>query len=202
MSQASAPTRARRRGLAALAAAGTAGLVTIAGCGVQATGLKVVGSAPSLQAQDAIGSASGGAGANGYSLYFFRDGRLNSVQRHSDTAVTQELVLQELIKGPDPTEQSEGFSSEIPSGLSVDSYTARQQLWAYQYSQALSIPEKAEVVCSMQVDLGAPSVGTVNPGEGTVWNNCSDFIEQYGAPAALPTTGNQPATAGSGQPSQ
>jgi len=187
-----AHARSRRRGLAALAAAGTAGLVGIAGCGIQSTSLRIVGSAPTLQAADEIGSASGSSGANGYELYFFRDGRLTPVQRYTDQTLSPQLVLAELIKGPDSADLSEGFSSELPPSLTVSSYVARDQEWNYQYPQALSTAEKAEIVCTVQVDLNAPSVGTVTPDQGEVWNNCSDFIEDYGAPAVLPTTAGQP----------
>lgn len=196
MMHASSPRpRSRRRGLAALAAAGTAGLVGVAGCGIQSTDLKVVGSAPTLQAANDIGSTSGGSGSNQYELYFFRDGRLTPVLRYTDETVDRDLVLEALIKGPDSTDQSEGFTSEIPAGLQIATYTADDQEWNYQYTQPLTTPEKAEIVCTVQVDLGAPSVGTISPGGDPVWNNCSDFTEDYGAPAALPTTQGQ-ATAG------
>ena len=206
MSQASvahAHSRPRRRGVAVLAAAGTAGLMSLAACGIQGTGLKVVGSAPTLQAADAIGSASGGSGANGYSLYFFRDGRLTSVQRYTDDTVSDTLVLQALMKGPDSADLSEGFSSALPTGLSVLSDDALDQKWAYEYSQPLTTAEMAEIVCTVQADLDAPSVGTLSKGYGLLWHNCSDFIEDYGAPAALPATGGEPTgVAGSDQPSQ
>jgi hypothetical protein len=38
----------------------------------------------------------------------------------------------------------------------------------------------------MQADLGAPSVGTATSAD-QIWNNCSDFSEDYGAPAILPS---------------
>jgi hypothetical protein len=186
----SSHARPRRRGLAALAAAGTAGLVGVAGCGIQSTGMKVVGAAPTLQAaNDVAGSAGAGSGANQYQLYFFRNGKLSPVLRYTDDTVTQDMVLGALIKGPDSSDQSEGFSSVIPQGLSVVSVTARDQLWNYQYSQDLTYAEKAEIVCTLQADVGAPSVGTVT-NEGTqIWDQCDDFTDDYGAPAVLATGG-------------
>lgn len=187
-----AQTRSRRRGLAALAAAGTAGVMSLVGCGIQSTGVKVVGAAPTLQAADGLVGSSAGSGTNGYALYFFRGGRLTSVERYTDQAVTDELVLQALIKGPDSTDASEGFTSNITPGLSVVSNQALAQKWAYEYSLPLTESEMAEVVCTVQADVDAPSVGTLTKGYGLVWHDCSDFTEDYGAPAVLPSTGNGP----------
>jgi hypothetical protein len=188
----SSHARARRRGLTALAAAaGTAGLMSVAGCGIQPTALKVVGSAPTLQAADDVaGSAGTGSGTNQYELYFFRNGRLSPVVRYTNQTVGPDLVFSALIKGPDPTDQSEGFSSVIPQNLSVVSDIARDQEWNYEYSQDLTLAEKAEIVCTVQADLGAPSVGTSSADGNQVWNNCNDFTDDYGAPAALATDGS------------
>jgi len=124
-----------------------------------------------------------GTGSNQYSLYFFRNGKLMPVVRYTDETVTSELVLAALIKGPSGSDQSQGYSSVIPTSLSVVSTTALNQQWNYQYSLPLSIAEKAQIVCTVQADLGAPSVGTVTSQQS--WNSCSDFSEDYGA--VLPT---------------
>ena len=175
----------RRRALGAVAAvAGTFGLMGAGGCGIQSSGMRVVGSAPSLQAANAV-TGSGNSGGNQYQLYFFRNGRLTPVLRYTDQTITQDLVLAALIKGPDSTDQAQGFSSVIPTTLQVTSTTARNQQWNYEYSLPLSIAEKAELVCTVQADLSAPSVGTATPVQ--VWNNCYDFSEDYGAPAILPS---------------
>lgn len=193
MSQAPlAQARSRRRGLAAFAAAGTAGLMSLVGCGIQSTGVKVVGAAPTLQAADGLVGSSAGSGTNGYALYFFRDGRLTPVERYTDETVTDDLVLQQLIKGPDTTDVSEGFTSNITPGLSVVSNQALQQKWAYEYSLPLAQSELAEIVCTVQANVQAPSVGTLTKGYGLVWHQCSDFTEEYGAPAVLPSTGDGP----------
>lgn len=177
----------RRRALSlAAAVAGAVGLMGVGGCGIQSSGLRVVGSAPSLQAANAVTGAQG-AGGGQYQLYFFRDGKLAPVQRYYSTeTLTQDALLAALIKGPSSTDQSQGFTSLIPASLSVVSITARDQQWDYEYSEPLTFAEKAEIVCSMQVDLSAPSVGTFFKGD-QIWNNCSDFTEDYGAPAILPS---------------
>ncbi|HEX4787093.1 MAG TPA: hypothetical protein VH372_01425 [Actinospica sp.] len=178
--------RHRRRALGVAAAvAGAVGLMGAGGCGIQSSGLRVVGSAPSLQAaNDVTGEQS--AGGDQYQLYFFRDGKLTPVQRYSSQTLTQDLLLAALIKGPTAADQSQGFTSLLPASLSVISTTARDQQWDYEYSQPLTFAQKAEIVCSLQVDLSAPSVGTYFKGD-QIWNNCSDFTEDYGAPAILPS---------------
>lgn len=179
----------RRRVLGALAAvAGTVGLLGVGGCGIQASGVRVVGSAPTLQAANDVSGATAAPGGNQnqYQLYFFRNGKLTPVLRYTDQPITQNLVLTALIKGPNSTDQSQGYTSVIPTSLTVVSTTARRQQWNYQYSLPVTIAEKAEIVCTVQQDLGAPSVGTATPGEQT-WNNCYDFTEDYGAPALLPS---------------
>ena len=188
------PRRRRGTGIAA-AVAGVLGMTGIAGCGIQASSMKVVGVAPTLQgAGDVTGTqnASGG-GTNQYALYFFRDGKLSTVMRNTDETVTQELIVEALIKGPDTVDTAEGYTSVIPSDLNVVSYTALDQQWNYQYSEPLDMAEKAEIVCSVQEDLNAPAVGTVTSQEKS-WNNCLDFSEDYGAPAYLANLGSASAT--------
>ena len=185
----------RRRGVRVTAAlAGVLGAMGVAGCGIQPSAMKVVGAAPTLQAaNDVTGTEGAGSGGNQYALYFFRDGRLTPVMRYTDDTVTEELVLEALIKGPNPTDSSDGYTSYIPNSLEVVSYTAVDQQWNYAYSQPLSTAEKAEIVCTVQADLNASSVGTfAKPDEN--WNNCSDFTEDYGAPAVLGSLGSASAT--------
>ena len=188
------PLHRRGMGLAA-AVAGMLGAIGLTGCGIQSSGMKVVGAAPSLQAaNDVTGSGDpGGSGENQYELYFFRDGRLTPVMRYTTQQVTQAVILNALIKGPNTTDAADGFTSVISDGLSVVSYTAHDQQWNYQYSQALTMAEKAEIVCTVQADLNAPSVGTATS-EAQFWNNCFDFSQDYGAPAYLANLGTATAT--------
>jgi hypothetical protein len=186
----------RRRALGAAAAvAGTVGLMGAGGCGIQSSGMRVVGSAPTLQAANDVSGSGSAGGGNQYELYFFRNGRLTPVVRYTDQTVTEDVVLAALIKGPNSTDQSDGYDSVVPTSLSVVSTTADNQQWNYQYSLPLSIAEKAEIVCTVQADLGAPSVGTWTKG-GQIWNNCYDFSEDYGAPAIVPSADSDTTSTG------
>ncbi|HET9170416.1 MAG TPA: hypothetical protein VFN97_13315 [Actinospica sp.] len=180
----------RRRGVGVVAAvAGTLGALGLAGCGIQSSSMKVVGAAPTLQAaNDATGTGNPG-GENQYSLYFFRDHKLTPVVRYTNDPVTQALIMAALIKGPDPTDTADGFTTAIPEGLSIVSFTARDQQWNYQYSEPVGLAGKAEIICSIQADLNAPSVGTATADGNQVWNYCSDFSDDFGAPAYLPSFG-------------
>jgi hypothetical protein len=193
--------RPSRRGVGVAAAiAGMVGALGLAGCGIQSTSMKVVGAAPSLQAaNDVTGTGDpGGTGENQYELYFFHAKKLTAVVRYTNETVTQELVLAALIKGPDPTDVADGYTSMIPSNLSIVSYTARDQQWNYQYSMPLTAASKAEIVCSIQADLNAPAVGTWSGSGDPIWNSCIDFSDDFGAPAYLPNLGSASASA-SGQ---
>ncbi|HWG23874.1 hypothetical protein [Actinospica sp.] len=174
-----------RRGMGVAAAvAGMVGTLGLAGCGIQSTSMKVVGTAPTLQAaNDVTGTGIPGSGNNEYQLYFFRAHRLTPVVRYSNQPVTQELILAALIKGPDSTDTADGYTSAIPGGLSIVSYTARDQQWNYQYSLPLDLAAKAEIVCSVQEDLNAPAVGSWSSSGDQFWNQCYDFTEDFGAPA-------------------
>lgn len=187
--------RWRGVGAATAMAGAMAGLLSVGGCGIQSTGLRVVGSAPTLQAANDVTGDGAGSGSFQYELYFFRGGKLTPVLRHTDQAVTSDVVLAALIKGPNTTDESQGYSSVVPTSLSVVSTTARNQQWNYQYSLPLSTAEKAEIVCTVQANLGAPSVGTATSAGDQSWNNCYDFSEDYGAPPVLPSVySNSPST--------
>ena len=186
----------RRRGMGVAAAvAGTVGALGLAGCGIQSTSMTVVGAAPSLQATNDVTGTGNPSGQNQYALYFFRDHKLTTVFRYTNNTVTQELVMAALIKGPDTTDTADGYTSAIPAGLSVVSFTAHDQQWNYQYSLPLSQAAKAEIVCSIQADLGAGEVGTATADGNQSWNSNTDFIEGFGAPAYLPNLGTASATA-------
>jgi len=175
----------RRRTIGALAAvAGTVGLMGTSGCGIQSTGLHVVGSAPSLQANELTGDS--GTGANQYELIFFRDDKLTPVLRSTNDPVTDQVVLEALIKGPSASEQAQGYSSVVPTSLQLVSNTADGEQWDYEYSMPLSNQEKAQIVCTLQADLNEKAVGTFYRKDQT-WNECIDFADAYGAPAILPS---------------
>lgn len=184
-----------RRGMGLVAAvAGMVGAMGLTGCGIQSSGMKVVGAAPSLQAANDVTGTGAADGSNQYQLYFFRDGRLTPVVRYAAAPVTQAVIMTALIKGPNSTDTADGFTSVIPSDLAVESYTAHDQQWNYQYSQTLTGAEKAQIVCTIQANLNAPSVGTATS-ENEFWNTCFDFAQDYGAPAYLSNPGSASATA-------
>jgi hypothetical protein len=179
----------RRGPRVAVAVTGALVLLGTAGCGIQSTGLKVVGAAPKLQAaNDVTGTESPGGGGNKFELYFFRDDTLVPVLRTTDQQVSQKLVISELIKGPSGGDQANGFTTEIPASLTLLTTTAKNQAWYYAFTEPLTMAEKAQIVCTVQEDLNAPSVGVLTPVDAH-WYNCSDFTEDYGAPAYLPNPG-------------
>jgi hypothetical protein len=195
---ATAQVSPRRRGVAVAAAvAGLLGTLVLTGCGIQSTSVKVVGAAPTLQAaNDVTGTGNpGGSGENQYELYFFRAHKLSPVVRYTTQAVTQELIIASLIKGPNSTDTADGYTSAIPGSLSIVSYTARDQQWNYQYSEPLDLAAKAQIVCSIQADLNAPAVGTWSGSGDPFWYSCFDFSDDFGAPAYLPNLGTATASA-------
>jgi hypothetical protein len=178
----------------AAAVAGMVGALGLAGCGIQSSSMRVVGAAPSLQAANDVTGTGNPSGQNQYELFFFRDHKLTPVVRYTNGTVTQELIMAELIKGPQSTDTAGGFTSAIPGNLSVVSYTARDQEWNYQYSLPVSLAAKAEIVCSIQADRDAQAVGTVTADGSQSWNICSDFTDDFGAPAYLPNLDTASAT--------
>lgn len=176
--------RHRRAVRLTAAVAGFLGAMGVAGCGIQPSSMKVVGAAPTLQAANDVTGTGNANGENAYELFFFRDGKLTPVMRYSQDAITQELVMQALIGGPSTSDAADGYTSAIPNNLAVVSYTAVDQQWNYQYSAPLAMAEKAEIVCTIQQDLNAPTVGTFTA-QSELWNDCIDFSEDYGAPAVV-----------------
>jgi hypothetical protein len=176
--------RARRRGLAS--AAGAAALLATAGCGIEPTGVQVVGAPPAAQAAGALPGGGPSSGQYPYYLYFFRAGHLSSTTRFAAAPVDQRTVIEALINGPRPDEAKQGFVSEIPSSLKILDLTAQGEAWAYQFSDELGRDERAQIVCSIQANLPAPSVATVYGGARLTWNICWEDFPDLGAPAYLP----------------
>lgn len=190
--------RPRRALRLAAAAAGVFGVLGTAGCGIQSSSMKVVGAAPTLQAANDVTSSGSSGSGNQYQLFFFVGDKLTETTRYTDETVTQQLLLDTLIKGPTSTETAAGYSSPIPGDLSVLSFTARDQQWNYAYSAPIGMAERAEIVCTIQQNLTeAQAVGTDTDDQDS-WNSCSDFADDYGAPAALPNLGNSATPTDSG----
>jgi hypothetical protein len=180
-----ATVRTRRRGLAS--AVGAAALLTTAGCGIEPTGVSVVGAPPAVQgAGDLIGGGST-AGAYAYYLYFFRDGHLAVTTRYLSEQADQDSVLKQVLAGPTKTELAQGYSSEIPAGLSLITPTWNGEAWAYQFSNEIGREARAEIVCSIQANTDAPSVATVYASKIT-WDICWEDFPDLGAPAFLPNS--------------
>jgi hypothetical protein len=148
------------------------------------------------------GTASGGAYA--YYLYFFRDGHLAVTTRYLSAPADQNTVLKLVLEGPTKTELAQGYSSEIASGVTLVDPTALGEAWAYQFSDELGREGRAEVVCSIQANLPAPSVATVYGGK-QIWDICWEDFPDLGAPAYLPNASDvtsSPSASESASPSQ
>lgn len=184
--------RARRRYLAS--AAGTAALLATAGCGIEPTGVQVVGAPPAAQAAGNLPGSGPSGGAYPYYLYFFRDGRLASTTRFADAPVDQRTVIDAVIEGPRPDELKQGYTTQIPAGLKIVSLTAQGEAWAYQFSDQLGREERAQIVCSVQASLSAPSVATVYGNAKPTWNICWEDFPDLGAPAYPPNAAGPSAT--------
>ena len=186
------PRRARRRGLAS--AAGAAALLATAGCGIESTGVQVVGAQPVAQGVGVLPGGGPSGGAYTYYLYFFQNGHLASTKRSATAQADQQTILDAVIQGPTKAELAQGYTSEIPTGLKVVDLTAQGEAWLYQFSDELTMEERAQVVCSIQANLQAPSVGTVYGENKPTWYICSDDFQDLGAPAYLLNSSQESAT--------
>lgn len=183
---------ARRRGLASVA--GAAALLATAGCGIQSTGVQVVGAQPAAQAAGNLPGTAPSGGQYAYYLYFFLGGHLTSTTRFSDSPVDQQTVVDAMIGGPTKDEAAKGYSTEIPGSLQIVDLTAQGEAWAYQFSAPLGREERAQIVCSIQANLPAPSVATVYGNAKLTWNICSQDFPDLGAPAYLPNAAEMSAS--------
>ena len=186
------PQRSRRRGFAS--AAGAVALLATAGCGIESTGVQVVGAQPAAQPAGDLPGDGPSSGAHNYYLYFFRDGQLTLTKRSADAPVDQQTILQQVIEGPTKAELAQGYTSEIPTGLQIVDLTAQGEAWAYQFSDELGREERAQIVCSIQANLDAPSVATVYGSAKLTWNICWEDFPDLGAPPYPPNSSVQSAT--------
>jgi len=184
--------RTRRRGLAS--AAGAAALLATAGCGIEPTGVQVVGPPPAAQVAGNLPGSGPSGGQYSYSLYFYRDGRLASITRFAGAPVDQQTIVDAVIGGPSRDEAAQGYKTAIPDSLKVVDLTAQGEAWAYQFSDQLSREERAQIVCSIQANLPAPSVATVYGDAKLTWNICWEDFLDLGAPPYLPNTADESAS--------
>ena len=193
-------------------AAGSATVLATAltGCGIQPTGISVVGAPPSANMASADASPSPQALAASGQVYIYllqnQDGTdllVPVIRTIVGQKITDDSVAQVLIKGPTPLEQKEGFTSEIPSSLTATS-NAYGYSDAYVLSNLLAPLAKAQFICTMQEYDQSVSIGYFYPDSQMTqlnWVACKDTTTQYiilpgfpGAPVGKPVG---PATAAS-----
>lgn len=182
----------RRRVLAS--GAGAAALLAVAGCGIQPTGVQVVGAPPAAQVAGNLPGGGPSGGEYAYYLYFYREGRLASITRFTSSPVDQQTVVDAVIGGPTKEELAKGYTSAIPSSLKIVDLTAQGEAWAYQFSDQLGRQERAQIVCSIQANLPAPSVATVYGDAKLTWNICWEDFLDLGAPPYLPNAADESAS--------
>lgn len=154
-------------------------LPAAAACGIQPTGVTVLGQAPAAQGSTPLTSP-GPVDGFQYVLFFYQGDRLAPVYRTSPGTVNEQTVLSALVAGPTGMEVKQGFTSALPPALvaksRADGYAA-----AYWLSEPLGSAAKAEFVCTMQNFDGTISVGTLVDGTAKqpTWLGCSDTTNYY-----------------------
>ena len=178
--------RRRRRWVAAGSAAVLA--TAVAGCGIQPTGISVVGSAPSASVPSAIASPTQQAIASSGQVYIYLlqyqgDNLLlvPVIRTISGQKINDNSVAQILIKGPTQEEIREGFTSNIPDDL-VATSNAYGFSDAYILSTVLEPLAKAQFICTMQEYDQSQSIGYFYPNSQMTqlnWVACKDTTSQY-----------------------
>ena len=177
------------RGRAWLATGSAAVLATaLTGCGIQPTGISVVGAPPSANVPSANSTTTPQALAASGQVYIYllqNQGGTDLLVPVIRTIVGQKInddsVAQILIKGPTPMEQKEGFTSEIPSSLTATS-NAYGYSDAYVLSDLLQPLAKAQFICTMQEYDQSVSIGYFYPDSQMTqlnWVACKDTTSQY-----------------------
>lgn len=167
--------------------AGSAALMAtgLAGCGIQPTGISVVGAAPSALSPSATPSAQEIASSGQVYIYLLQDqDGTNEIVPVLRTIVGQKIddatVAQLLVKGPTDDEAKQGYTSEVPDSLVV----APNALGfgdAYTLSTYLDSWGRAQFVCTMQEYDKSSSVGYYYPGTvmtAVNWVACKDTTSQ------------------------
>jgi hypothetical protein len=188
----------RRQWLAASSA--TVLATALAGCGIQPTGISVVGAPPSANMASADASPSPQVLAASGQVYIYllqsqggTDLLVPVIRTIVGQKITDDSVAQMLIKGPTQLEVKEGFTSEIPSSLTATS-NAYGYSDAYVLSDLLQPLAKAQFICTMQEYDQSVSIGYFYPDSQMTqlnWVACKDTTTQYiilpgfpGAPSA------------------
>lgn len=165
-------------------------LPTAAACGIEPTGIVVLGTAPAAVQASPAQSFDGSPGETQYLVYFYQDERLTPAYRFTRGEVTEMTVVESLISGPTKMELSEGYTSAVPSGLAAKP-RANGLLGAYNLSQPLGQRAKSQFICTMQYYDQIGSVGIQVQDSNVIWNACSDTTSQY-----IPMRSNETAEPG------
>lgn len=173
------------------AAAGALLLPTAAACGIQPSGIIVVGAAPAAVAASPV-LATEGLGSTQFLLYFYQNDRLTPAFRSSAQPVTQQLVLQALFAGPTAAERQAGFYTQLPQGMAAKP-DAHGEEFAYLLAKSPGTAGKAQFICTMQYLDKSASIGVELADSGQLnWNGCSDTTDQF---IPMPSSGSGVANA-------
>ncbi|HEV2343521.1 MAG TPA: hypothetical protein VGS97_05455 [Actinocrinis sp.] len=169
-------------------------LPTGAACGIQPTGIIVLGAAPAAQLASPAAPFDTSPGSTQYLVFFYQNDRLAPAYRSTKggVGVSERIVLEALVMGPTQAEQAAGYSSAVPSGL-VAKPRANGLLGAYNLSQPLGQRAKSQFICTMQYYDQIESIGIQVQDSNVIWNACSDTTNQYipmrGEASAAPSPG-------------
>jgi len=172
----------------------TALTAALAGCGVQQTGIAIVGSAPSVVSAPSTPVTEDGIGQSQVTVYFLTGptGTLVPIVRTISGSLDENAVIAQLLAGPTKTEQSDGVYSNLPEGLTATP-NAQQLSYAYQLSEQLDPLARSQFICTMQANEQTNSIGYIYPPmKELVWVSCDNTTTQ---PLLLP---GQPQPSASG----
>jgi hypothetical protein len=169
----------RRRGL--LLAAAALPLCTAA-CGIQSSGITVLGVAPQGPSAVAATIPTTVAGESTFALLFYQNGELEPVYRTAAKSTLDDMTVVDALRaGPSKVEIAEGYYSALPGSL-VISPKSDDQAWAYGFSETINQAALAQFVCTVQI-FSQTQVGwkDLSKGGGSPlsWVGCSDTTRQY-----------------------
>lgn len=173
-------TLARRRRRAAAAVGGAALACALAGCGIQSTGIAVVGAAPTPLTGSAAPTALGDGGDNEVTVYFLTgdDGTLVPVQRTVSGPVDESKVISLLIGGPTKAEGESGLYTDFPPGFTATP-NAESLQYAYGLNEVLDQFARSQFICTMQAYDLVIAIGYISPNMKEMeWLGCSDTTTQ------------------------
>jgi len=165
----------------AVAVSAAALAATLAGCGVQQTGISIVGSAPSAVTAPSALPTQDGVGESQVTVYFLSSpsGTLVPSIRTIDGPLNENAVINQLLAGPNATERDEDYYSNLPLGLTVTP-NAEQLSFAYQLSEQIDQLARAQFICTMQANEQTNSIGYIYPGMKELeWVSCDNTTTQF-----------------------